>query len=596
MLTRHASLSRWSFSVLSMVLGSVGLAYAHEGGDCSDDEASDSPELRHAASQRIGVRERSFVPGRANVRVQLLGFNDFHGQLSADRRVSNRPVGGAAVLASYLAAEQAAFDGQSFIVHAGDHVGASPAASALLQDEPSIQFLNLVGNKHCGQTHPEHPLCNVIGTLGNHEFDEGVDELLRLINGGNHSTGPFLESPYRGAAFPYVCANVVDAATRRPILPPYVIRRFDGVAVGFVGAVLKETPTIVTPTGVAGVSFLDEAEAINAQVAELRKRKVEAIVVLIHQGGPQTSYVGPTNPGAAGPSGAIASIVSRLDSAVDVVVSGHAHSFTNAFMSNSAGKQILVTQAFSASTAYGDIELTIDPYTRDVVERSAAIVTTFADVGAGLTPNSKVAALVLAAETRVAPLVNQVIGTAAADITRTQNAAGESALGDLIADAQRADTGTDFAFMNPGGIRADIIAGEVTWGELFTVQPFGNSLVRMTLTGSQIRAVLEQQWVGQPFPRVMQISGLGYTWNPSAPAGSRIIEVHRADGTALVPSASYSITCNNFMAAGGDNFTVFTAGADRVGGAVDLDALIDFIEASPQPFSSTIQGRIQTTP
>jgi 5'-nucleotidase len=520
----------------------------------------------------------------------LLAINDFHGQLSAGRRVGNRPVGSAAVLAAYLDAAQAGAEDHTLIVHAGDHVGASPPASALLQDEPSISFLNLLGNESCGTWHRLSPRCNLVGTAGNHEFDEGVDESLRLIRGGNHPSGPFLDDPYRGASFPYVSANVVDAATGRPILPPFVIKHLRGQRIAFIGAVLKETPTIVTPTGVAGLSFLDEAEAINRYIPTLRKLGVRSIVVLIHQGGSQTIYEGSTQPGGV-ISGPIADIVSRLDDEVDVVVSGHAHSFTNGLLPARGGKEILVTQAFSAGTAYADIDLQIDPATRDVVAKSAAIVTTYADEGPGLVPDPTVAQLVADAEAKVAPLVNEVIGAALTDIVRTQNAAGESALGNLIADAQRVAMGTDFAFMNPGGIRADLFAGEVTWGELFTIQPFGNSLVKMDLTGGQIITLLEQQWLNQPFPRMLQVSGLTYTWDNGLPVGSRVVDV-RQNGTPIDPSATYSVTVNSFMAAGGDNFTVLPTGTNQVGGPIDLDALIAHVEGLPQPFSAEIVGRI----
>lgn len=585
---------RFLSAALTLALGGASVAHADQThADCSHaHENEDRPELRGKAQRRKHHRKPGFVPGPRDLHVQILGFNDFHGQLSAGRFVGGRPVGSAAVLAAHLFQEAAAFDGHTFIVHAGDHVGASPPASALLQDEPSIAFLNLLGNAHCSTEHPNHPGCNVIGTLGNHEFDEGVDEMLRLIEGGNHPEGPFLQAPYRGAAFPYVCANVVDEESGEPILPPYVIRRVEGVPIAFVGAVLKDTPTIVTPTGVAGVRFLDEAAAINAQVAQLKARGVETIIVQIHQGGSQAFYAGETDASESGPTGAIAAIVGQLDSAVDVVVSGHAHSFTNALMPNAAGQPILVTQAFSGGTAYGDIELTIDRRSRDVVERSAAILTTYAD-DENITPDPEVAELVASAEAAVEPFVSVVIGDAASDITRTQTAAGESALGNLIADAQRAAMGTDIAFMNPGGIRTDILAGQVTWGDLFAVQPFGNSLVRMDLTGAQLYAVLEQQWLGQASPRIMQASGLGYTWDAAAPDGSKIVEAHLADGTPIDPAAVYTVTVNSFMAAGGDNFTVFTAGTNQLGGPIDLDALIDHIQSLAQPFTSVIEGRIQ---
>jgi len=546
-------------------------------------------EAREAATQPISWRAvhtrtasvSSVVAGDI-VPVQLLAINDFHGQLSAGRLVSGRPVGSAAVLKAYLDAAQAGQENHTFIVHAGDHVGASPPASALLQDEPSISFLNLLTNRFCNIGR-YHPLCNVIGTLGNHEFDEGKKEMLRLVRGGNHPDGPFLEKRYRGANFPYVSANVVDEKTGKPLLRPYVIRKVDRLPIAFIGAVLEQTPTIVTPTGVAGLRFLDEADAINSYIPELKKKGVRAIVVLIHQGGRQSGNV------VTGPD--ILDIINRLDDEVDIVVSGHAHSFTNTLLPNQNGKEILVTQAFSASTAYADIDLELDRATGDVIAKTASIITTFADAGPGLTPDAKAAQLTKAAEEKVAPLVNQVIGVAQNDILDDQNSAGESALGNLIADAQRAAMGTDFAFMNPGGIRADISGGDVTWGDLFTVQPFGNSLVKVELTGQQIYNLLNQQWVGQPFPRILQVSGLTYTWDNNLPTASRIVEI-RKDGALIALDAVYTVTANSFIAAGGDNFTVFTQGANPVGGPIDLDALIAYLKGLPQPFAAAIEGRI----
>jgi 5'-nucleotidase len=566
--------------------------------DAADD--GDSAALRTQAAHRVEWRTAG---AHDTVNVKLFAINDFHGQLSAGRRVGNRPVGSAGVLAAYLRAAQAGAGDRSIIVHAGDHVGATPPASALLQDEPAIMFLNGLANEHC--RYPKravphardehaawHPACNMVGTLGNHEFDEGVGELDRLLSGGNHDAGPFLEDPWRGARFPMVSANVVDAGTGAPILPPYVIKRVDGMPVAFIGAVLRQTPTIVTPSGVAGVLFLDEAEAINRYIPELRRQNVRAIVVLVHQGGRQTSYSGETRADAPPVTGDIVDIVARLDDEVDVVVSGHWHGFTNALLPNRNGKLILVTQAFSTGTAYADIDLGIGRASRDVVAKSAAIVTTWADAGPGLTPDPQAVALTVAAEDKVAPLVNRVIGQTIAGITRAETRAGESALGNLIADAQRAQMGTDFAFMNPGGIRADVAAGEVTWGELFTVQPFGNSLVRMTLTGQQVYDLLEQQWAGQPYPRVLKTSGLTYSWDGRRPVGERVVEIRR-DGMPLDRSSSYSVTVNSFLADGGDAFTVPAAGTERVGGLLDLDALIAHIQSLPQPFSAAIEGRIQ---
>jgi 5'-nucleotidase len=471
-------------------------------------------------------------------------------------------------------------------------VGASPAASALLQDEPSIDFLNILNDKlggH-GQNHWQ-----VIGTLGNHEFDEGRAEMLRLIDGGNFATGPFLDKHYRGADFPYINCNVFDAATGKPILAPYEVRTIDKVKIGFVGAVTKTTPTIVTPAGVAGLEFRDEAESINASVAELKKQGVKTIVVLIHEGGFQTSYTGPTKPVPAVVTGAIGGIVNLLDDEVDVVLSAHTHAFTNTIMLNQHGVPILVTQAFSSSTAYADVLLTIDKSTGDVASETASIVTTFADAGPGLTPDADVAALTKAAEDMVAPLVNQVIGDAASAMNRTENSAGEQVLGNFIADAQRVEMGVDFAFMNPGGIRADLAAGTVTWGELFNIQPFGNSMVKMNLTGAQVDALLEQQ-IFVPLPpaagnRFLSCSGLTYTWDAAAAAGNRVSDI-RKNGVVLDPNTAYTVACNSFLSTGGDGFTVFNQGTNKVGGPVDLDALIAYIKSLAQPFPAPALNRI----
>ncbi|MET0794339.1 MAG: 5'-nucleotidase C-terminal domain-containing protein [Polyangiaceae bacterium] len=562
-----------------------------DGNPCTTDACSPTSSCTHST-----VADGTLCQG-GNLKVKLLGFNDFHGQISAGKLVSGRPVGSAGVLSAYLKSAQAGIENQTLIVHAGDHVGASPASSALLQDEPSIQWLNMLANSSCTYGDKLNSACNIVGTLGNHEFDEGKTELLRLLNGGNHISGPFLEDPYKGARFPYVSANVVDEVTNRPILPPYVIKRVQGVPIAFVGAVLEATPTIVTPTGVAGLKFLDEADAANSYVPEIKALGVKTIVLLIHQGTSMSSYTTATNTALTNSAingSDILDVVTRLDSEFDVVVSGHSHSFTNLLVTNNGGKKILLTQAFSASTAYDDIDLTIDPVTKDVVTKSAKIVTTFADVAPGNAPDPAAVALTSAAEARVAPLVTQVVGFTAVSLTRDGGSSGEQLLGDVIADSQNLAEGTQFAFMNPGGIRADLVVpaggANITWNDLFTIQPFGNTLVKMNLTGAQIKALLEQQWLPGS-TRILQISGLGYTWDAALPIGGRIVEVHDAAGVALDPVASYSITCNNFLATGGDSFTVFTGGTNAVGGPVDLDAMIEYTEHH-NPLPIPVKNRI----
>jgi 5'-nucleotidase len=557
---------------------------------CDHHHEDDNQDQRDFAKHQISWRHSTHRFDRVE-KVRLLAFNDFHGQLSTGRFVAGRPVGSAPVMAAYFTAAAESLQGHTFIVHAGDHVGASPSVSALLQDEPSITFMNMVGNRWCSERWKENPRCNLVATAGNHEFDEGKGELLRLINGGNHAKGPFLETPWRGAQYPLISSNVVKEGTTKTLLPAYNIKFVDGIPVAFIGAVLKETPTIVTPTGVAGLTFLDEAKSINKQAAILRRMGIRTMIVLIHQGGSQPAFTGPTPENPTVVTGEIQRIVDSLSDDIDVVVSGHTHQFTNAFMKNANGKTMLVTQSFSSSTAFGQVDLDIDRKSRDVVAMSGRIITTWADVAPGNAPDPAVRAMVDQAEARVAPMVNQVVGTAAIAITRTQNTAGESALGNLIADAQRASMGTDFAFMNPGGIRADLNLGTITWGSLFTIQPFANDVVKMKLTGAQIYTLLNQQWVGQTSPRMMQISGLTYTWDNSLPIGSKVVEVRRG-GLPIGLVDEFTLACNSFMAAGGDNFLILKAGTERIVGPVDLDALVQFVSNQTLPIDYAIEGRI----
>ena len=508
----------------------------------------------------------------STLRVKILAINDFHGQLSP-KTVSGRPAGGAAVLASYLKNAQIGMEDRTIIVSDGDFIGASPANSALLQDEPSIQFLNTLANPFCSDK--MNSRCNIVATIGNHEFDEGVVELRRMMNGGNFATGPFLEQPYSGAHFPYVAANVIDNTTGKTLLPPYVIKTVRNTPIAFIGAILKDTPNIVAPAGVAGLTFLDEAEAINSYIPELKAKGVKAIIAVIHQGGADVD-----------------AIISKLDGEIDVVISGHSHISTNKLVKNKGLKDVLVTQAYSAGTAYAEIELQIDQISKDIVSKSAKIVTTYGDVSPGTSPDATVAAIVAAADQIVAPKVNVVVGETAASITRTQNPAGESALGNLIADSQRAFEGTEFAFMNPGGIRADLDKGAVTWGALFTIQPFGNQMVRMTLTGQQIYDLLAQQWSTPAAPKMLQISGFTYSWtNNGANLAGTVTEV-RKNGVAIDKAATYTVTTNNFLSGGGDGFTVFKSGLNPVIDASDIDVLVSYIRSLTSPFDALIENRI----
>jgi len=501
------------------------------------------------------------------VRLQLLAINDFHGQLPP----YSSSLGGAALLAGYLDAEEAEaklYNGDTWRLGVGDLIGASPAVSGLLQDEPTLDILDTMKFKY--------------STVGNHEFDEGLSELLRLQYGGY--------SPVTGYWPPldhlqYLAANVVREDTGEPIFPPYAIEHARGIPVGIIGVVYEGTPSIVTASGVEGLDFLPEADTVNYYVDELKAEGVETIIVLIHNGG-----AGNTSGGTI--TGDIVPVVEAMDDEVDVVLSAHSHQRYWGYID---GK--LVTQAHSSGRAFADVDLVLDRKTGDVKQKSAAIVPVAND--GSIAPNTKIAGMVAMYEAMVAPIVNEVVATAAADITRAQNPAGESALGNLIADGQKWKMGTQIAFMNPGGIRAELLAGEVTWGELFAIQPFSNYMVTMTMTGAQIEQALEQQWVGQGSNiKMLQISGLTYSWSAAAPVGDKVNPAGiLLNGVPLDPAAEYTVAANNFLADGGDNFVVFRDATNKLlTGIVDLDALVEYVKQLPQPITPPLQDRVTLLP
>jgi 5'-nucleotidase len=535
---------------------------------------------------------------KGTVDVQLLSINDFHGNLEppagSSGRVGSINAGGIEYLATHVKALEAA-NPNTLVVSAGDLIGASPLLSALFHDEPTIEGMNALGLDY--------------NAVGNHEFDEGAAELLRMQNGGCHPVDGCQDGdPFHGADFQFLAANVVRADNGKTLFPAYKIRSFAGAKIALVGVVTRTTPTIVTPSGVAGLEFLDEADTVNALVPELRAKGINTIIVLIHEGGLPASS-NPIN-GCVGVSGAIQDIVTRMDPAVDVVLSGHTHQAYNCVVDKGNGHQMLLTSGFSFGRLVTDVDLTIDRSTGEPVTMSANNVIVTRDVA----KDPSETALIAKYQSIAAPLANRVIGSITADITRSTAANGESALGDVIADAQLLATqpagfgDAVVAFMNPGGIRADLtyaqisggeLPGQVTYGESFTVQPFGNSLVTMTLTGADIDLALEQQF-DNPTPgasRILQVSnGLTYDWSTSAPVGSKVaISSIRINGVAISAAASYRVTVNSFLADGGDNFLAFKNGTDRLGGAVDTDALEAYFVAN-SPVAPGPRDRITVIP
>jgi 5'-nucleotidase len=546
--------------------------------------------------------------------VHLLAFNDLHGNLEAGgNNIYGKFAGGAAYLAKAVKDRQAQYGRRQATIFAGDNIGASPLANGLFFEEPITIASNLMKVD--------------LASVGNHEFDKGKDELRRIQNGGCHPVEGCTAAPYAlpngsttdvypGADFQYLSANVVVDATGRTLFPAFATKRFKTdkgkrFEVGFIGEVLEATPTIVTPTGVAGLTFQDEADAANRAVRRLKRMGVGTSVLVIHEGGFQQGTAALN--GCAGnlAGSAIADIASRLDPAIKVIVSAHTHAEYRCTIT-ADGVTRLITSASSFGRILTDLTLTVDDRTGELVQASAENViveNALNTPGPGVIrqpdtskEDPQVQAVVAQYVAAAAPLANRVIGRIQGDLTRTGSPRGESALGDVIADAQFAATqpanlgGAQLAFMNPGGIRADLrvgdissggeAPGEVTYGEAFTVQPFGNSLVTKTMTGDMLRRLLEQQFPGcggQTTQRILQVSNtFRYEQDPAAATCAGHVGRMFVAGVEVAPTASFRVTMNSFLAAGGDGFTVFNEGTAALGGAQDIDALVAaFAAAEP---------------
>jgi len=513
--------------------------------------------------------------------VRLITFNDFHGNLEPPTGSSGRvtlsdgttvDAGGAAYLATHVKQLESEVR-NSLLLSAGDNVGASPLSSALFHDEPTIDVLNEIGVQ--------------ASVVGNHELDEGYDELKRMEDGGCHPVdGCQYEDKFRGADFPTLGANVYFD-NGRPALQPFTIKISGGVPIGIIGATLEDLPSVVTPTAIEGLKFGDEVEAINRTSKWLDTMGIKSQVVLLHQG---------DNSGAGGPDdcnvtpGPASTIAENVSPSVDAIFTGHSHQQYNCLIGDPAGNPRIVVQGASFGRLLSVVDLKIDLRTRDVVRSESKAHNEI--VTRDVTPDPAVVKIVDKAKTESAPIANKQVGTITADLKAAGAASGESTLGDVIADAQleaTAGNGAQLAITNPGGIRADLTyasspAGEgdgvVTYGEAFTVQPFSNIMQTITLTGANLKNVLEQQWTATS-TRILQISStLHYTYSSSAPIGSRVSDI-TVGGAPVDPNGTYRVSVNNFLAAGGDGFTEFTKGTGLTGGPVDLDALTAYLAAHP---------------
>ncbi len=570
--------------------------------------------------------------------VKLIGFNDYHGNLQSPGSFAPNlavpsaqrvPVGGAEYIAAHVNKLKAQ-NRNHVVAGAGDMIGATPLISSLFHDEPSVETLNRIGLE--------------FNAVGNHEFDKGSATLLRLQRGGCKMDGNQVDAnscqgakvgtpvPFEGARFQWLSANVVVSATGQTLLPAYGVKHFNGVPVAFIGMTLKDTPAIVVPTGVAGLEFRDEAATVNALVPKLHAEGIEAIVVLVHEGGVQQAPQQDINACEGNLAGSpIARIVGQLDDAVDVVLSGHTHAAYNCRLPNAKGRAIPVSSANAFGRVLSDIDLTLDPASRDVV--SVQVTNRLVDRSdPTVTADATVLSVVQGYDALVAPRAAVVIGAIASELpNNASDPACNMPAGALVADAQLAATaapafgGAAIAFMNRGGVRTPGFTykqragegdGNVTYGEAFTAQPFGNSLVTLTLSAQDLKDVLEQQFAGcrGQLPTATRLmlpsAGFKYRWDGSKACDARIHSVTLtrdgrtellvdAAGKVLEPAREYRVTVNSFMASGGDGFSTFLNGKAPLGGALDIDALVDYMarfKAPNPPYAPGVRAEDGGTP
>ncbi len=587
---------------------------------------------------------RPTAPHGPMMNIQILSFNDFHGNLEGptgssanivtDHALStstagvttaanvNTVAGGVEYLATHL---RDARKGQanSVTVAAGDIIGASPLLSAAFHDEPTIEAMNALGLEATA--------------VGNHEFDEGYKELQRMQQGGCLPDGDGVNNQnscaagtFTGANFHILAANVKYAGTNNTILPSYWVKDFGGAKIGFIGMTLKETPSIVTQAGIAGLDFTDEVKTANALVPVLRAQGVKAIVVLVHQGGTPAvqQWVGPdgktygvnsTYDYTCGGGGTLASdsailpIAANLDPQIDVIISGHTHQPYVCNVPDPSGQQRLVTSASSFGRLFTETNLRFNTKSHDIMRES--VKGTNMIVSRDVTKAADETLIINTYKTLIAPIANRELGKITATLTRSPLA--ESTLGDLIADAQVNDpsvvTGGQtpvVAFMNPGGIRADLgfpktdppetVDGIVRYEEAFTVQPFNNYLVSMNLTGADIWSLLGQQWSGSNASSIkfLQVSnGLHYTVTGTGTARTvTALTIQDPATKSYLPvandgSTTYRIVTNNFLSDGGDNFPAFKNGTGKYFGGLDIDGFAVYLP-TVSPYTALPLDRI----
>ena len=526
---------------------------------------------------------------KAPIEIQILAFNDLHGNLQTpdpvevtehDGTKHRIATGGVAHLAAALAGLRAGH-ANTITVSAGDTIGASPLISANYLDEPTIDAMNLLGLE--------------FNSVGNHEFDRGSDELKRMQSGGCAKFTrrvPCAVEPFGGARFRYLAANVVQA-DGSTIFPATGIKRFDTAAgpitLGFIGMTLKGTASLVTPSGVKGLTFKDEAQTANALVPQLKAQGADAIVLLIHQGGKTSQFT--RGNGCEGFYGDILPTLEHLDPAIMTIISGHTHWAYICSGTPQAGQNRLLTSAGKYGYFVTDLRLRFDPTTHRLIAQEAQNVT----VGNGEHgEDGAEKALVDRYADAVAPIASRIVGHLTETAAKSTEDA-ESAAADLIADSMLAagrspqNGGAQIALVNGTGVRVNLPGGDVRYDAAFAMMPFGNNLVVMTMTGAQLKAAIEQQYAipirtGFNKPAALAPSaGFTFTVDLRKPEGSRVVEM-RLNGKDIDPAGRYRVVLNNYLASGGDGLTAFTAGTDITDqGIIDLDALVAWIAPGRTP-------------
>lgn len=498
------------------------------------------------------------------VKVQLLGLNDLHGQLDTDTKLKRDGLDVLAGSMEYTAAairQREAANQNTLLVNAGDMIGGSPLISALFQDEPTVEVMESLGMD--------------VGTLGNHEFDEGIAELHRMINGGEHAKGT---KGYDGMNFPVIAANAYDKSTGELITgKPYVIKEVDGQKIGFIGVITQETPDMIVTKGNENLQITDEVEAIDKYTAELKEQGIEAVVVLAHN---------PTNQNGYADLYDATKIAENVNDEVDVIFAAHNHAFNDKVVDNK-----LIVQAYSYGSAFSDVDLEIDPATGEIIKKEAEVVTVYQ---ADYTPDPAVTAIMKKYEDLVAPMKAEVVGNNAALLEKaypsTATEFGDNGLGNLLADGMKAAMNSDFALMNGGGVRAALDAGEVTFGDLFSIQPFGNVLNKINLSGADLREVLNKQITGKGLD--FHIAGFKYTYTYDSTAlTGQVVDIFLPDGSKIDPAKEYSVVVNNYMY-GNQSYGILPLATGLEVGPVDLDATVDFVKSLSEPIDYKAEGRI----